>query len=261
MGNLLVPPSVWIDPSEELGLITCSANSNMVSSAASLFNSELYSGTPTGVLLQHKNPHFGGDRALAIPAQAGCRIVITGATALAQACPALTIIWVGRMITDTTTASAGALAYVGTNLTNTQRAGITKSGTTANTARVGGRKVDGDTFRGFDVGGNLGSNPAIFLTTFNWATGQLEHRQNGAVALADNSFFTPGLSDNTASTAITFGADSSGANGPGVEMRCGGFHRGTYTTAEKEMIEGYLAHRSGLQYLLPADHRYKLAPP
>ena len=265
LSDLAVPPTTWFDADEGLGLVTVATNSQLAAAVASLFNGGTYSGAPVGVGVRNRDPNFNWRRTLYFPGGGTSRMALAGGSGFARDQPAITLIYYGAFAAESGAVVGGGTVFmhVGTNVVDVVRCGLTVSSTTAKTLRYGGRRLDGDTFDGNDVGGNMGMQPFIAFVEYNFAAGTRKIRFKCANQDADVTFQAPGNSANTDSEFIGIGASSAGnSNGGNIVLRAAGFHRGIYSINEYEHIEGYLAHRDGLAgALLTSSHPYLEVPP
>ena len=123
--------------------------------------------------------------------------------------------------------------------------------------------------RGPIAGSRIGGLVQHGNTGLHWNVYPAEAWQNGAsVALAGNAFtnitaanllaFTPST---TAMTSLGIGNYEGGTQG-GAAVQYETIALGTApSTADRQRVEGYLAHKWGTVASLPANHPYKLVPP
>jgi hypothetical protein len=118
------------------------------------------------------------------------------------------------------------------------------------------------------------TNYHIHIASCNWGTGDFEYWADGSQIGSTQTY--PGTAGNTSDTDLgtvattwtTIGAARRDASGDGLssgsriaELFCGAKSSGSYTTADRELLEGYLAWKWGLEGNLPAGHPYKSAAP
>lgn len=265
LSDLANPPEVWFDASVDAALVTTTvAAGNVVATVASLFNAGTYVGTAGGasMIWQRANPKFNLRGSLYFPGTSPNRLTVTGGNALAQDVAGFTEIILLAFRNDSASLTNGGagIIYVGTPTPDASRAALLKSSTTNNTIRITGRKADGGSASGNDVGGNAGTTPQLYIAEFDYAIGAKRLRINGAYELNDPAFFTPGNSANTPSDLVCFGSASTGFWGE-FEMQCGGMAKRIYSLADIEKIEGLIMHDNGIAHLLPVGHPYRDNPP
>jgi hypothetical protein len=128
--------------------------------------------------------------------------------------------------------------------------------------RVGGRRLDSDSFASVSSSGSFNTSPAIAAFYRNWSAGNGSIFYNGnAGDPLDSSFGTSGNTSNTASQAVRLGSTSANLNffqGIVSEVIV---ITGVPVQADRQRIEGYLAHKWGLTANLPSDHPYKTVGP
>jgi hypothetical protein len=116
-------------------------------------------------------------------------------------------------------------------------------------------------------------NYHIHIASCNWGTGDFEYWIDGTQIGTTATY--PGTPGNTSDTDLGTGHQistsigayyrSGGDIAPSgtriTEIFCGAKSSGSYTTADRELLEGYLAWKWGLEGNLPAGHPYKSKPP
>jgi hypothetical protein len=127
-----------------------------------------------------------------------------------------------------------------------------------------GRRLDADSFATAssttDSLANRG-NPWIRIAQRAYSDGVANHWTNGAQDLTNAAIQTAG---NTSDTDSLTGLVFSGPAGPmptGTQLSEVVLTHSTISTADRQRLEGYLAHKWGLTANLPADHPFKSAPP
>jgi len=131
----------------------------------------------------------------------------------------------------------------------------------SSTLEAGGRRLDSDSYQ-FHTGGSP-SNSTAFLASvlFDYSVAALSIGFNGgSLTSRAGGFQTAGNSSNTSSQSINIGSanGTSFFSGRVAEVVV---TRAVPSTANRERIEGYLAHKWGLTANLPAGHPYKTQPP
>lgn len=262
--DLGTPPELWID-ADDPSLYTLTANSRVIAALNSKFNAGTMTMTPLSIMLQMKAVPFNGRRAFAFPGTGGNgKITFTGSAAnLGRNKSQMTLFVLGRFLTDSTTTTGGGvpLIYLGTPSADTVRTNIARSSVQANILRYGGRRNDGDTFAGLDVGGNMGSSVFMCIAEFDYLNTTTRMRINGVEAHERTDFLTAGSTSNTAPNYNGIGSSSAGGTTTPWEMNCAGVAERLYTEAEIEKIEGFFAWKLRMAELLPDAHPYRNEPP
>jgi hypothetical protein len=146
------------------------------------------------------------------------------------------------------------------------------SGTGASTARValqsgsstwtGVRRLSSDTARLATAATNIPATTwTVFGAVVDFANGDIEQYINGTLD-GTNTTFSTGNSENTAAANVRIGSDAQAYTAPwdGDIAEVLVVHTAVSAT-DREKIEGYLAHKWGLESSLPAGHAYKSAAP
>jgi hypothetical protein len=121
--------------------------------------------------------------------------------------------------------------------------------------------------RRLDANANVTVNAATAVpTTFqlhaidaNFVQGTLAQWVNGTAA--GTATMTTGLTSNTNAAGFGIGRGASAANYFAGDIAEVIVVRGAVSTADRQRLEGYLAHRWGLAAGLPASHPYRNSPP
>lgn len=140
---------------------------------------------------------------------------------------------------------------------------IARNPTTANSIRGGARRLEPDAFAGANDGVNHGTSWSVIVCAIDYAAGSVSLYVDGTLAAQNTSGLTTGTTANADSlVGVTIGATNSGMslseNYHLAEWGCG---NATLNTADRQRLEGYLAHRWGLTGNLPGGHPYKTTPP
>ena len=155
--------------------------------------------------------------------------------------------------------------YISTLNVNNTRFAFTPnpSASTSNRYAVAARRLETDLYQtastSTDSVANSG-NPWIRVGQVVYSAGVANHWTNGTQDLTNGTMQTPGLTSNTDSLrGSIFGGI---AELPGGSQLCEiVVIHSTMATADRQKLEGYLAHKWGLTANLPADHPYKTAVP
>lgn len=136
------------------------------------------------------------------------------------------------------------------------------SASTNNRYGVGARRLDADSYgtvsSSTDSLANSG-NPWIRVGQVAYSSGVANHWTNGTQDLTSEPFQTAGVTSDTDSLGSTvFNTRSLPAGSQLCEIV---LTHSTMTTAVRQKLEGYLAHKWGLTANLPTDHPYKNVAP
>jgi hypothetical protein len=154
---------------------------------------------------------------------------------------------------------------------NTNSAGsrvLFGAGVTANKAQVGGRRLDADSFASVVSSGDVSTTLfEIQSGIYDYANSDLYLHINGTLIASSTSFLTNGSTSDTDSQLVAISGGGAGGGAPFTS----GFFNGDIgelvalpTAASldtRQRIEGYLAHKWGLEANLPNDHPYKTTGP
>jgi hypothetical protein len=130
--------------------------------------------------------------------------------------------------------------------------------------RIGGRRLDADSFAGASSSGSWNTSPAVLCFQWEFAVAKASIFYNGANGdPLEATLHTAGnISDTDSQVTPKIGAIAAGVsnffNGPIAEIVV---TTSTITTNTRQRIEGYLAHKWGLTANLPSDHPYKTVGP
>lgn len=135
------------------------------------------------------------------------------------------------------------------------------------------RRLDTDSF-GPDIASAADTDWHVFIGYSDWATngvaqffidGTLVGSSTGFASAVGNTSNTDLSTAYTAATAIgsyqRFGNGSLSSGSRIGELLCYAKSSGTFSSADREKIEGYLAHKWGLTGSLPSTHPYKATAP
>ena len=140
----------------------------------------------------------------------------------------------------------------------------------SSTIEAGGRRLDGDSYQ-FHQAGTVTTSACIGSVVFDYQTTSLGIAFNGsAISYRAGSFQTAGTTSNTNSSFISIGA-SNDFNVDAFTGLSNGAHncriaeiiavQSAVSISIKEKLEGYLAHKWGLEANLPSNHPYKTVGP
>jgi hypothetical protein len=132
------------------------------------------------------------------------------------------------------------------------------------TIEAGGRRLDADSFQSHTNGTPSINTAFISCALFNYSAAALSVGFNGgALTSRSGGFQTAGNTSDTSSGLITMGA----SNALGGLTPFTGYVsefiaiRSILSDANRQKLEGYLAHKWGLTANLPSDHPYKTVGP
>lgn len=127
---------------------------------------------------------------------------------------------------------------------------------------VAGRRLDEDRLQT-----GVSSTPRIVNAWFlevgqaNYSAGQANHWTNGTQDLTGAAFQTPGNTDDTNPLSVNVFGVSNILAPTDTEIAEGIAIEGPLSIDDRQKLEGYLAHKWGLEANLPAGHPYKNEPP
>lgn len=128
---------------------------------------------------------------------------------------------------------------------------------------LGYRRLDSDAYTNSSYGLDAPSGLTITAHTTDYANGQAYVARDGGEFNNYTSLINPGRTDTTPSLRIYMGASYSGSWSQefiGDICEVIAFRR-VLSAADRQTIEGYLAHKWGLEANLPSDHLYKTSAP
>jgi hypothetical protein len=128
----------------------------------------------------------------------------------------------------------------------------------------GGRRLDSDSFVSV-TGLNSATEWGVLAGLLDSTNGDARFYSNGTMESENLTWQTPGNTSNTTSARFRIGAGTSTSptalfDGDIAEIIVLQGDANT-TTTNRQLCEGYLAHKWGLDPLLPSDHPYKDFPP
>jgi hypothetical protein len=136
----------------------------------------------------------------------------------------------------------------------------------ANTSNIGlgARRLDSDSFATLAT-----STPrsavegfwAIIIGNVDYQAAQANHWTNGSQDITSQSILTAGNSSNTNAQTVRIFTAVFGSVSDNTELAEALILEGSVSPADRQRIEGYLAHKWGLTANLPNDHPYKTAAP
>ena len=193
---------------------------------------------------------FDGTNDALINASAGLMRAVSGATAV-------------MVMSRAANLAAGSDAlWIGTSVGNARlvmgvRIGLAAPGEGFTS---GGRRLSTDTFQTV-TGFAYTSNPIIAAARHDYANTNLEIWQDGTAG-ASRVYQTAGVTDNNAGPLSVGAGNVAGTGAPfnGYIAEITLVHSALSTT-DRQKLEGYLAHKWGLETNLPAGHPYKTTPP
>lgn len=197
----------------------------------------------------------------------GTDLLDLGVTSLGRNVGGLTCALVGLHPVGATFVSNSNEFFISTPNLNANRFATTPnpSASTGNRYAVTGRRLDGDLFASVssatDSLANRG-NPWIRVAQRAYSAGVANHWTNGAQDLTNEVVGTQtagNTSDTDSARTLVFSGVVSLPNGSQLSEIV--LTHSTMTTADRQLLEGYLAHKWGLEANLPAGHPYKATPP
>ena len=136
-----------------------------------------------------------------------------------------------------------------------------EAGRTSSKAGCGGRRLDANSFQQVVSSANVTTGFQLQAADFRYSDADLYQYINGSLEGSSTSFQTAGNTSDTASERLAIGATvadtgSEWMNGDIAEIVV--LHN---DPANRQRVEGYLAHKWGLEGDLPGGHPYKHAAP
>lgn len=162
----------------------------------------------------------------------------------------------------TSAATRKEIFLVSTNTAGVARATIL-AGATASKAGLGGRRLDADSVQLLASTNNVSTTAfQIHVGEFDWTNSNAAIYIDGTQDGSTTTFQTDGSTSNTGSNRIAIGAASNSGNNPMPgDIAEAIVVENDITTATRQKLEGYLAHKWGLVSSLPSDHPYKSSAP
>lgn len=179
-------------------------------------------------------------------------LICSNSSSIAQNVGSFSIFYV---ISKSGGSDSGFAYWVSADTAITRAAGYYN--TTAGVPRAAGRRLDGDGQQSHD--GPTASGWLVASAEFDYSNAELYVGSNGTVS-ARGGFQTAGNTSNTASTAVRIGTENltfyyTGDIGEIVVTQS------ILATSDRQKMEGYMAHKWGLESSLPGGHPYKSLPP
>jgi len=135
------------------------------------------------------------------------------------------------------------------------RAAIGAGGVFVNRNYAGGRRLDADGFASSGFVALSGTGWGVHIGVFDYANSDCFQWTNGTADGSNTSFQTAGNTSNTDSLAVEIGRTFVGYIGEIIVLDYAA------DASTRQLFEGSLHWKWGLQSLLPADHPYKNAAP
>lgn len=135
------------------------------------------------------------------------------------------------------------------------------SGVVSGQEYIGGRRLDGDSFQSRSSGESVGTAWHVRMGLLDYANAESQIWKDGTIQ-SSGAFQTAGQTSNTAPLFLAIGRNVSlGVNRFIGDLAEVVITNEAPTTETRQIIEGYLGHKWGLEANLPAEHPYKSAPP
>jgi hypothetical protein len=176
------------------------------------------------------------------------------------------LLLIKRTGTDASATSRRVL-MASTSSNNAARASIfwddATGGTSENRLAIGGRRVDGEAYSRVQSSTTQGPGAwKIVLGEVLYSSRTLRLYINGVLDAENTSAFaSAGNTSDTPSSQWTIGGTASGSSSWIGDMAMALAGAGTISTDDRQMLEGWAAHRYGLTALLPSGHPYEITPP
>jgi len=195
----------------------------------------------------------------------GGDVLDLGTTSLGRNVDGITAAIVGIHPVTASFGSNSNEVYISTSSANNTRFAFTPnpSASTADRYAVAGRRLDGDPYRTASSSTNSvanSGNPWIRVAQIAYSSGVANHWTNGTQDLTNGTIQTPGFTSNTDSiSGSVFGGVTGLPNGSQLCEIV--LTHSAMATADRQKLEGYLAHKWELTANLPAGHPYKNVAP
>lgn len=183
----------------------------------------------------------------------------TATAGLAQDVGELVIYSVRRFTDLDSNASSPVVLAISDNGPTTGRA-ATYCSEADDQERMGGIRTDGQGFQAPATSTATNNAWSIHVANFNYAAAQAGAYKDGSQVLAPTSFQDAGNTSNTAPATLGVGCWVDGSlsmKGNIAEL----IVTHSIDTTERQLIEGYLAWKWGLEGNLPGGHPYEFGPP
>ncbi len=214
----------------------------------------------------YNSVQLNGKAVLSFDGTDDCLRRTTGLSGLLQNIGAASIYVVYRQTSAPTAGGSDVIHCVSDNAANFARAGIFLTGSPpesgGNGFRLGGKRLDAEA-----LSNHLLSHPYSSFNLWKFNVSQFDYTnsdaflyENGVLLGSTTSFATAGSTSNTTPSSLNVGCDTAAAQtitGNIAEM----IITHVVSTSERQLIEGYLAWKWGLEANLPAGHPYENFPP
>ena len=148
-----------------------------------------------------------------------------------------------------------AVLYFSTNSSLSARAGLFVLPSPIR-IETGGRRLDGNSYQTVAV---AATTPCLGASIFDFANAAASVGIDAVYTARGGGFQTAGNTSNTASALASLG--NGGGNIFGGTIGEVIVFKSVLALSARELIEGYLAHKWGLQTKLSSSHPYRLTPP
>jgi hypothetical protein len=255
-----ITTALWLDAGDSSTLFDATSGGSLVAADGAVARWEDKSGNARhvtqGTLANRPLRKVAAQNGLDALLFDGSNDLLVGAsTSIAKNSTQAAVFGVFRYVTNPVVPAVAIVTN--TNLGNARVA--IGSGVVSQTLYFQSRRLDADA-------GNIVSDTATQGTTFFLAYGVIDYAntsaflyRNGTLRVSSSSHGTAGSTSNT-DGAFGIGGSTGGSNLANINAcECGFINDISQDTRQR--LEGYLAHRWGLQSSLPNDHPYKNAAP
>jgi hypothetical protein len=260
-------PFEWFDADADLGLISTVSSAVSEWASATRFSdgaASMFSQTASGNRPTLTTSYFDGKRAVLFN---GTDQFLEGGTDLrsfAQNAGQRSIVACYRPQPPDESGANRNLFAISRNDTGARALGLVGRAVLQNEPAIIARRLDEDSSTAQVNHGSAVTGDTTIIYDFDWTNGQLTVSVNGTAG-TPGSGTSSGNTSNTQSANVRLGCNS--ASTPSFFLRgaiqCIVFVRenNLLSTANREKIEGFLAHRLGMADNLPGGHPYKSAAP
>ena len=153
-------------------------------------------------------------------------------------------------------AGGDVFTYIVTPLPNT-RFGLFQ---TVNSTALGGRRLNSDTFQQITSPNNTSNQNVLASALVDYQNTTATLFNNGTQVVQSTTFQTAGVTSNDGGALYVFGDVGFGQTLTGIIAEII-YLEYLPTTTQRQLVEGYLAWKWGLQASLPVGHPYKIINP
>ncbi len=166
--------------------------------------------------------------------------------------------------TQVVSAPNGNLVHIAVGGSNVARADLV-SQMGLNSINAGGRRQDGDSYVNKITANDTLSNDTwyVAMAVHDFANSELDILVDGTSVATESSYHSGGNTSNTDANTIAIGTNTNAVSTFALQGQVGEvvIVDAALSQTDREKLEGYLAHKWGLEASLPGGHPYASAPP